>query len=301
MMKGKGLNMSYLIFLTFTKILRIPSALILILLTATCSNSNPADPGGGGGSSFSGLIDHSYCELNSIPAEWIDSVQLNIRMHYAHTSHGGQLTTGLDLIESDDSACDVETGYSWLPDVTDALCIFDGQEGDTYIGPELFWETSDGMNMTRDVLTNNQAINVCMWCWCGQMDYYNESQVQGYIDSMSVLESEFSGVTFVYMTGNAQSSGSEGYNRYLRNQQVREFCENNSKILFDFADLDAWWYNTSTSQWEQNTYSWSGSEIPLEHEEFNGDEAGHTTFESCRQKGRAVWWMLALIDGWEGI
>ncbi len=291
------------IFLAFTRILGIPAALVLIILTATCSGSNPADPGGGGsgGSGFAGLIDHSCSDLNDIPDSWIDSVQMNIRMHYAHTSHGGQLTTGLNLIESDDSTYDVEIGSSWLPDVSGALCIFDGQEGETYISPDLFWETSDGMNMTRDVLTNNPTINVCMWCWCGQMDYYSEDQVQAYFDSMSVLENEYSGVTFVYMTGNAQNTGSDGYNRYLRNQQVREFCENNSKILFDFADLDAWWYNASSSLWEQNTYSWSGSEIPVEHEQFNGDEAGHTTFESCRQKGRAVWWMLAMIDGWEGI
>ncbi len=295
--------MAYGFVLMITRILGIPAALVVILLTATCSGSDATGPGGGGsgGSGFAGQIDHSCADLNEIPDSWIDSVQVNIRMHYAHTSHGGQLTTGLDLIESDDSACDVEIGSSWLPDVTGALCIFDGQEGDTYISPDLFWETAGGMNMTRDVLTDNPTINVCMWCWCGQMDYYNEDQVQAYIDSMSVLENEYSGVTFVYMTGNAQSTGSEGYNRYLRNQQVRDFCENNSKILFDFADLDAWWYNTSTSQWEQNTYSYSGSEIPLEHEEFNGDEAGHTTFESCRQKGRAVWWMLAMIDGWEGI
>ena len=33
-------------------------------------------------------------------------------------------------------------------------------------------------------------------------------------------------------------------------------------------------------------------------EEFNGDEAGHTTYSSCEQKGRAVWWMLAEISGW---
>ena len=291
------------IFLAFTRILGIPAALVLIILTATCSGSNPADPGGGGsgGSGFAGQIDHSCSDLNDIPDSWIDSVQMNIRMHYAHTSHGGQLTTGLNLIESDDSTYDVEIGSSWLPDVSGALCIFDGQEGDTYISPDLFWETSDGMDMTRDVLTNNPTINVCMWCWCGQMDYYSEDQVQAYIDSMSVLENEYSGVTFVYMTGNAQNTGSDGYNRYLRNQQVRTFCENNSKILFDFADLDAWWYNASSSVWEQNTYSWSGSEIPLEHEQFNGDEAGHTTFESCRQKGSAVWWMLAMIDGTEGI
>ena len=295
--------MAYGIVFIITKVLGIPAGLVLVLIAAACSGSDATGPegGGGGSSGFAGQIDHSCADLNDIPDSWIDSVQVNIRMHYAHTSHGGQLTTGLDLIESDDSTYDVEIGSSWLPDVAGALCIFDGQEDETYISPDLFWETSDGMNMTRDVLTNNPTINVCMWCWCCQMDYYTEDQVQAYIDSMSVLENEYSGITFVYMTGNAQSTGSEGYNRYLRNQQVRDFCENNSKILFDFADLDAWWYNTSSSLWEQNTYSWSGSQVPVEHEQFNGDEAGHTTFESCRQKGRAVWWMLAMIDGWEGV
>ncbi|MCK4807315.1 MAG: hypothetical protein KAT09_06700 [Candidatus Aegiribacteria sp.] len=294
--------MAYGFVLVITKILGIPAALVLILLTVTCSGSDATGPGGGGpgGGSFAGQIDHNCVDLNEIPAQWIDSVQSDIRMHYAHTSHGGQLTTGLALIESDDSSYDVEIGSSYLPDIAGALCIFDGQEGDTYITPELFWESADGMNMTRDVLTNNPTINVCMWCWCCQLDYYGEGQVQAYIDSMSVLEDEFSGVTFVYITGNAQNTGSEGYNRYLRNEQIRQFCENNNKMLYDFADLDAWWYNSSSSQWEQNTYSWSGGDIPVEHVQFNGDEAGHTTYESCRQKGRAVWWMLAMIDGWEG-
>jgi hypothetical protein len=281
--------------------LGFPAIIAFLFLTATCSGGESTGPGGSsGGSSFEGQIDHFCTYMAQIPGQWIDSVQENIRMHYAHTSHGGQLTTGLELLESDDSAFDVAIGSSYLPDVPGALCVFDGQEGETYISPDLFWETHDGMDMTRDVLSDNPSINVCMWCWCCQLDYYGQGEVQAYLDSMSVLETEYPAVTFVYMTGNAQNTGSEGYNRYQRNQQIRLYCENNGKILYDFADLDAWWYNASTSQWEQNTYSWSGSEIPVEHEQFNGDEAGHTTFESCRQKGRAVWWMLALIDGWEG-
>jgi len=295
--------MVYRFVITAVKLLSFPAVLVIMFTTATCSGSSATDPGGGGGSggtSFEGQINHLCTDLNAIPDHWIDSVQTDLRIHYAHTSHGGQLTTGLELIESDNSTYDIEIGSSYLPDVSGALCIFDGQEGDTYISPDLFWETSDGMDMTRDVLSNNPSINVCMWCWCCQLDYYGGDQVQAYCDSISVLESEFPDVVFVYMTGNAQNTGSEGYNRYLRNQQIRQFCENNSKILYDFADLDAWWYNSSTSQWEHNTYSWSGTEVPVEHEQFNGDEAGHTTFESCRQKGRAVWWMLAMIDGWEG-
>ena len=284
-------------------ILLLKSSLIplIILSVATCSGSNPADPGGGsgGGSSFAGQIDHTCTDIYSIPDQWISEVIQDVKMHYAHTSHGGQLTTGLLLIEGDDPDFSVEIGSSYLPSTSGALCIFDGQLSETYITPDLFWETHDGMNMTRAVLDANPSINICMWCWCSQMDYYGQNQVQAYLDSMSTLEMEYPSVTFVYMTGNAQNTGSEGYNRYLRNQQVREYCESNGKILFDFADLDSWWQDPSTSQWEQNTYSYSGASVPLEHDEFNGDEAGHTTYESCRQKGRAVWWMLALIEGWD--
>ncbi len=38
----------------------------------------------------------------------------------------------------------------------------------------------------------------------------------------------------------------------------------------------------------------------MEHPHYHGDEAAHTTFESCENKGRAFWWLLARIAGWDG-
>ncbi|MCD4735297.1 MAG: hypothetical protein K8R53_04595, partial [Bacteroidales bacterium] len=38
------------------------------------------------------IIDHTCEELSNIPMSWIDSVQEKQKWHYAHTSHGGQLT-----------------------------------------------------------------------------------------------------------------------------------------------------------------------------------------------------------------
>jgi len=265
------------------------------VLFPSCGTSNPAGPGEGQYSPYEGPgVDHNCTVLSSIPQQWIDAVQSDLRLHYAHTSHGEQLIVGMERIEDSNPAYSVAIGYSSLPTEAGALCIFDGQNGETYIGPELFWETPEGINMTRAVLDENPTINVCMWCWCTQLNWYSQEEVQNYLTAMNTLEAEYPGVTFVYMTGNAQAEGEEGYNRFLRNNQIREFCENNNRYLFDFADIDCW-YGT-----DYHTYNYQDMAIPSEHPHYYGDEAGHTTYSSCENKGVALWWLLAQIAGWNG-
>lgn len=271
-----------------------------ILALSSCGGSDPTGPGPDPQPGEGLVIDHLCTDLSVIPAGWIDSVQAGLRMHYAHTSHGGQLTTGLELLEEDNPSLDVEIGYCELPEVASAFCIFDGQEIESYITPDLYWQGASALELTRDVLDGNPSINVSMWSWCTQCDYYSQEEVEEYLDAMAQLESEYPGVVFVYMTGNAQAEGSEGYNRSLRNQQIRNFCAENDGVLFDFEDLDSWWFDPSGQLWEQALATWEGHSFPVEHPQFNGDEAAHTTFESCEQKGRAVWWMLARLAGWEG-
>ena len=236
------------------------------------------------------IIDHTCTEVTKIPDSWINQVKSALKIHYAHTSHGEQLMEGASILEA------ANTKYSYYPDnchvpvTTDYMSLMDGQYFDgyceTYVTPDLYWEGTPGLNITRSVL-NSFDVNISMWAWCTQLDYYTASQVQLYLDNMARLESEYPGVTFVYMTGNAQ--GAE-QNRYDRNNQIREFCRQNNKILFDFADLDCW-YNGA--QYMENG-------IPMEHPHYHGDEAAHTTYESCENKGKAFWWLLARIAGWDG-
>ncbi len=243
------------------------------------------------------IVDHESSDLSAIPENWISVVQSQIKWHYAHTSHGGQLLTGLDLIEGADGTYDINISDSALPTTANTLCIFNGQENETYITPELYWATLAGINDTKTVLNNNPTINVSQWSFCTQLDSKSEAYVTGYLDSIETLEEEYPNVTFVYMTGNAQATGSSGYNRYLRNEQIREYCRTHNKVLYDFADLDCWWLN-DTGVWEFSTYTYNDQEIPVQHPHYNGSESGHTTLESCMQKGNATWWLLAEIAGW---
>jgi len=244
------------------------------------------------------IFNHSCTDISKIPIQWINKVQQTVKFHYAHRSHGEQLTTGLELIASADNTFRVAIEVFTLPTDPGIVCIMDGQRGYhgngnvSYVMPEDYW-AENGLNRTQDVLNNN-AVNFSMWTWCTELDSWDESQMQGYLENISLLETKYPDVTFIYMTGNAQASGAEGYNRYLRNQQIREYCKNHGKWLYDFEDIDSW-YNG-----HQCTYLYNGVYVPVQHPHFNGDDAGHTTYESCQLKGAVVWWMFARILGWPG-
>ncbi|MHA1276846.1 MAG: hypothetical protein ACTSQ8_06635 [Candidatus Helarchaeota archaeon] len=280
----------------FAVVLIIPILLITIFIVFI------NNPGSSAGPAYvidgPTIFNHNNTNISQIPAEWIETVKGQVNLHYAHTSHGEQLTIGLERLENTNATFSVNTTFFILPTEAGALCIADGQkdyrdsEDIDYVTPDYYWEGEAGLNRTRDML-DNQAFNFSMWCWCTQLNDYDEIATQTYLDAIATLETEYPNVTFIYMTGNAQATGWNGYNRYLQNQYIREYCKNNSKYLFDFADIDCW-YNG-----EQWTYIYENRTIPTEHPHYsNPSGPGHTTSESCELKARVLWWMFAQILGW---
>lgn len=240
------------------------------------------------------IIDHTCTDINGIPADILDAARRNTNFHFVRLSHGRQINVGLVMLEDSDPVYDTERDDGALAVAEDALCMFIAAGS-----PSEYWRGS-GIDMTRSVLDANPEMTVSGFCWCTDLNTASESFVAEYLAAMSILESEYPDVTFVYFTGTAEYDGGYGHNRFLRNEQIRKYCIENNKVLYDFADLDSWYYYPESGQWEHSTYQYEGITVPVEHPQLAGAEINHTTYASCLLKGKALWSMMASLQGWQG-
>jgi hypothetical protein len=220
------------------------------------------------------IIDHRHTNLD-VDLQKVDIVKDSVKWLFIRLSHGRQVNVGLDRIEDDDfSVC---ITYDYLCTEENALCSSNGNTE-----PYGFW-SNGGANIIRARLDSEPVLNLVMFNWCTHLDTYTAGDVGLYLSEMDKLEEDYPNVTFVYATGTAEAQGGYGLNRYERNLQIRNYCEAQDKILYDFADIECWYAG------ELATYLYDGVQVPYLHPELFGDDAEHTSFLNCEYKGMAFW------------
>lgn len=275
--------------------------MLFLLIVAFCSgqvcnqqppDNNDTDNGGGGpatpvdGEAI--IADHlAAAAFDDIPAETIQAVKSGYRIWYGHTSHGSQIVTGMQMLFAENSryAFNAEAGSLVLEEQDDVDLGHEGNLDWTYI--------------TRDVLDEpGNNINVVMWSWCGGVSDNTVAGINAYLNAMNELETDYPDVIFIYMTGHLDGTG-PSENLYARNNQIRNYCRTHGKILFDFADIESYDpagnYYPDGSDWCEWCTTWCEA-----HTCPTCIECAHSQCMNCYQKGRAFWWLLARLAGWNG-
>jgi hypothetical protein len=265
------------------------------------------------------IIDHTCTDFSKIPDYWLEQAKL-LKVHYAHTSHGSQINTGLSAIEIYNTAYGIKysfarrcNGTEGLPPVENppALRMYDGNPPKTYITPNDYWQGESALDRTRAVVSTGHY-DISMWAWCGQLSSASESYVNDYLSAMAKLESEYPNVKFVYFTGHLDASGPTG-TLHQNNERIRNYCRANHKILFDFADIERYnpdgedfldkgtddYCNYSGGNWADQWIT-AHPDSELAKMANNCGNCAHSKKLNCILKGRAFWWLLARIAGWNG-
>ncbi len=274
------------------------------------------------------IIDHASTNITAIPQVAITSAKSNLHIVYGHTSHGSQLIDGMNgLIAFANNGGKglslPQNIFAWNNGGTGgALDLHDGGiGGDVGYYPQ--W-----VNNTRSYLgTPNPAtgrgtganadVNVVIWSWCGQASGYTEQQmIDNYLAPMSQLELDYPGITFVYMTGHLDGTGTTG-NLHARNEQIRAYCRANNKVLYDFNDIESYDpdglvnYNSlrandncdydsdGNGSLDRNWATvWQNSHT--ENVDWYYCGAQHSQPLNANQKAYAAWYLWARLGGWNG-
>lgn len=256
------------------------------------------------------IANHNSAKLSIIPTNWIDSAKAKLHIAYGHTSHGSQLITGMDGLENwkGSQYAFNEGGTNGALDIDDYA--FSGAS-DLGNPDRTSWATA-----TRNYLNNsaNSEVNVVIWSWCGQVSSATEDDINTYLNLMNALENDYPNVKFVYMTGHLDGTGVNG-NLNSRNNQIRNFCDLNNKILYDFNDIESYdpdgnyyldkdandncdYDSDGNGSLDKNwAIDWQNSHTI--NVDWYDCSAAHSQPLNGNLKAYAAWWLWAKLAGWD--
>ena len=89
----------------------------------------------------------------------------------------------------------------------------------------------------------------------------------------------------------------EFYQAYLKYEHIRDYVKaDKTRILFDYADILCY-----SNAGVLSTKTWNGITFPAMVPAYDINESSHVSLEANLRIGKALWWMLARIAGWDGI
>lgn len=265
------------------------------------------------------IVNHSNTQISEIPQSAIEAAKSALHIAYGHTSHGSQLTEGMDglvgFMNANGYPVDL---YAWSNDGSGGtLDLHDyAMGGDVGYYPEWVNNTRNYLGIPNAINGRgsgaNADVNVIIWSWCGQVEekFVSGTLFSEYLNPMADLESDYFGIKFVYMTGHLDHW--DDANNKAANQAIRDYCQANNKVLYDFADIESYDPDNTYFQYSSDDCSYYNSSGTLlgnwatewqdthtEGVDWYQCGAAHTYPLNSNQKAYAAWWLWAALAGWD--
>ncbi len=208
------------------------------------------------------VVDHNSTELSSTQLEAAAAVKIYLE----HASVGGNISQGLDSIETSDS----------IYDRTNFVFLSRGNPG--------WQEKIDDFytNITSDNPTASDYDALTMkYCYVD-----SAAEFEYYRDKMLALEEQYPDTVFVWWTMPIMTTGSDARDSF--NHSVRSYCSDNNKILFDIADIESH-SPEGVKQTDSNGYE-------IMYASYSSD-GGHLNAEGAERVAMAFWQLAFLISG----
>jgi len=262
------------------------------------------------------IVDHTCTSILRIPEESLLAAKRTLHIVYGHTSHGSQVVDGMTGL-----VAFANGGGKGLALPQNCFAWNRGGVGGALDVDDAPWTIDvgyypDWVERTRAYLNapQNVKVNVVMWSWCGQVSskYANGRLLAEYLEPMQQLEREYAHVTFVYMTGHVDHWSDA--NNKAANQVIRDYCEANNKVLYDFADIESHdpngtyypfpsdncdYYASPTGAWLGN-WAKEWQERHVLNVDWYACGSAHSEPLNANQKAYAAWWLFARVAGWPG-
>ena len=252
------------------------------------------------------LIDHNDTDITALSQAGMQRAKDTLHIAYGHTSHGSQITTGMSglvgFANGGGLGLSLPTDFFAFNNggTGGALDLHDeAMGGDVGYYPQWYDNTVNYLNDSA-----NADVNVIIWSWCGQVDdKYSANTLQSeYLAPMSQLETQYSDVTFVYMTGHLDHW--DDADNKAANQMIRDFCAANGKVLYDFADIESYdpdgnfyefahdscdYYDSAASSTVLGNWATEWQASHTEGEDWYSCSSAHSQALNANQKAYAAW------------
>ena len=213
---------------------------------------------------------------------------------YTSTSARNEIVNGLSYIDTNYTG-NIYFGFGWCWDMTwlnPPSGIVDPVYGCRWAGSSVggpeggIYGLNWGLDDEDTILTDNSV------------------NMQTYLDAVELYRESSSSIRTIFTTGpvDGNENNENGYQRHLKHEYIRDYVVTHGGILLDYADILSWDYSLNEriiNSWGGHT--WDGFNPDFEEEYDGGKGSCHISAEACRLLGKAIWIMLAMDVGWEGI